>query len=102
MYQRWAVILTGIVGFMMFTHAAYGQTVAQNIAVMPKRVESDTNGDGVLDRWEFYEEGEIVRAETDRDFDGIVDEWLYFEGGQIMKGERDMDGDGKPDTWLYY
>ena len=39
------------------------------------RVETDRNGDGRVDTWEYYEGGKLDRIGTDNDGDGIVDKW---------------------------
>ncbi len=75
---------------------------AKSISLMPERVESDKNNDGVIDRWEYYLNGQLERIEIDSDYDEIVDEKIYFENGNPIKGERDSDADGTVDTWLYY
>ena len=39
------------------------------------RKERDTNGDGKIDYWEYWENGEIDRIGIDVDADGQVDKW---------------------------
>ena len=39
------------------------------------RKERDTNGDGKIDIWEYWENGEIDRIGIDVDGDGQVDRW---------------------------
>ena len=71
--------------------------------VAPKEAAKDTNGDGKPDHWEFYDEnGKVIRAEADTDFDGKVDEWGYFENGKLKRVEKDTKHTGKPDTWVSY
>ena len=92
----------------------------------PRRVEEDTNGDGVLDSWTDYDGGAIVRRRSDSNGDGTVDTWSFFRAGELtrheqdtsgdgfrdvvsffeagrrVRDEHDINGDGQPDTILYY
>ena len=61
------------------------------------RVEVSTGRDGVVDRWEHYENGVMVRAEADTDGDGRVDVWSRYEDGILAATATDADGDGRPD-----
>jgi hypothetical protein len=77
------------------------------------RKESDTNRDGHLDQWTYFnEEGKIEREEIDADFDGHPD-WIEHWQAEInvdgtagtwrrMMAEFDSDHDGKMDTFTYY
>ncbi len=60
----------------------------------------DKNGDCRFDEVVYYDDGRPRRAEIDSDFDGRVDTWVYFEpdGKTISRRERDTDGDGRPDA----
>ena len=69
----------------------------------PKKVEVDSNYDGVIDRIEYYDKnGQISRVESDTNFDGKYDEWVHYRNGKVIKAEKDTNGDGKPDTWIEY
>ena len=70
--------------------------------MIPKKIEVDTNKDGIPDRFEYYEEGVLVRIEADSNFDGEIDEWGIVRDGKIVKAEKDTDGDGKADRWMTY
>ena len=71
--------------------------------VPPKKVSMDTNYDGKIDRIEIYDsDGEIARLESDTNGDGIIDEWIVFDKGNPVKKEKDTNGDGKPDVWVEY
>jgi hypothetical protein len=69
---------------------------------LPKKIGSDTNGDGTPDRYEYYEGGLIVKAEADGNGDGKMDELAYFKDGKMIKIEKDSDFDGKTDKWVEY
>lgn len=76
---------------------------AEEEALAPRKVQVDSNFDGVIDRIEYYDEsGQVIRVESDTDFDGIYDEWVYYRNGKVEKAEKDTNGDGKPDTWIEY
>jgi len=38
------------------------------------RIEIDSNNDGKIDTWGYFEKGLLVRTEKDTNFDGLVDE----------------------------
>lgn len=44
-------------------------------------VMRETNFDGKLDTWDYYESGKLVRRERDKTGDGRIDEWWTFEPG---------------------
>ena len=56
-----------------------------------------TGRDGVVDRWEHYEDGVMVRAEADADGDGRIDVWSTYVDGILTATATDADGDGRPD-----
>ena len=69
----------------------------------PKKVNVDTNYDGKIDRTEVYNEvGEIISVESDTNGDTIIDEWIIYEKGKPIKSEKDINDDGKPDVWVDY
>ena len=68
-----------------------------------REIRLDRNYDGIVDRIEIYDEkGVIIRIETDTTGNGKMNEWIYFKDGNPTKGERDINEDGKVDTWLRY
>jgi len=75
-------------------------TVQEKLA--PRSIGSDTNQDGKPDKWEYYEQGVLVKIEADSNHDGKVDEWGIIESGRITKVEKDSDYDGKVDKWVNY
>src|SRR5262245_25683071 len=98
----------------MRAYLANGQTV---------RIEADGNGDGVVDRWEYYGAGGgLDRLGTSSESDGIEDIWVVQTGDQMrvdistrrngvadrhelhehgitVRAEQDTDGDGRIDQW---
>jgi hypothetical protein len=67
------------------------------------RGEFDTDGNGKVDQWLFYDaKGHLIRAEYDQNGDGRPEQWEHFaaDSQEPFKVERDTNGDGKPDaTW---
>jgi len=48
------------------------------------RLEADGNGDGVIDRWEYYgADGSLTRIGTSTASDGREDTWVVRNGGQV-------------------
>jgi hypothetical protein len=74
----------------------------------PERIEftevsNVTGREGVVRR-EFYERGAKVRAEEDTDGDGVMDRWEQFEGGRLKTVEFDdsRKRDGRPTQRFTY
>jgi hypothetical protein len=90
-------------------------------------VEVDEDGDGLVDRWEYYEHadsaarvervarrgptivrreafqgGVLVSVQEDRDADGRTDRWETYAGGGLRTLEIDSTGAGRPDRRLRY
>lgn len=68
------------------------------------RLEQDTNGDGRVDTKIFYEAGVPVRSERDLAGRSTADTWQpdrweYFEDGRLIRMGTDLDGDGRVDVW---
>ena len=90
------------------------------------RIEADGNGDGVIDRWEYYGvTGELARLGTSSESDGIEDTWVVqsadqmrvdistrrdgvadrhelHEKGVTVRAELDSNGDGRIDQWQQF
>ena len=87
------------------------------------RIEADGNGDGVIDRWEYYggdghldrlgtssendgvedtwvaQTGDQMRVDTSTHRDGIADRHEFHENGVVVRAEQDTNGDGRIDQW---
>lgn len=65
----------------------------------PSSSEIDSDGDGVVDRWQRYAPtGGLRRVEASRRRRGAPDVWEDLDGdGRVVKREVDDDGDGTPD-----
>jgi len=55
-----------------------------------------------IDRWEWYEAEQVVRAEEDASGDGRVDKWETYRAGALASVMLDEDYDGAPDRRLVY
>ena len=52
------------------------------------RLKIDSNTDGIMDRCQYYEKGQIIRIEMDTDHDRRIDCRDYFEAGKRTRHER--------------
>ena len=69
-----------------------------------QRMENDTNHDGRIDAKTFYERGQPVRTERDTagrstDTEWHPDRWEYFDNGRMVRVGADLDGDSVVDRW---
>ena len=93
-----------------------------------RRVDRDTDRDGKIDRWEYYDEnqklvkvgfslrndgaldawayrddnGQITKVEVSTRRDDKIDRWEYYEKGRLVRVELDTNHDGKVDEWQTY
>ena len=89
----------------------------------PIRLEGDANGDGSVDRWEYYDpRGGLERLGASSRQDGIEDTWVYksgdetrmeistgrdgrvdrrefYRGDALLRAESDGNRDGRFDSW---
>ncbi len=68
------------------------------------RKEIDSNQSGIVDTKIFYENGRPLRSERDMAgrstaSDWRPDRWEYFEEGRMVRMGTDLDGDGRVDRW---
>jgi len=92
------------------------------------RIEIDRDGDGKVDRWEYYgpdkklnrvgvsrandgkqdawsiinSSGAVTRIEVSTRRDGKPSRFEYYEKGALVRVEEDTDGDGRVDKWEGY
>lgn len=91
-----------------------------------ERLEGDADGDGRVDRWEYYgPDGQLLRVGGSTGHDGVQDSWAYRSGDDLrldlstrrdgvvdrrefyhasvlVRTESDTDHDGHMDTWEEY
>lgn len=70
--------------------------------VPPERIDRSTKDDERVTRREFFEGAEMVRVEEDTDGNGVFDKWEHYAGGTLSVLSLDENGDGKPDRKLFY
>ncbi|MDH5567100.1 MAG: hypothetical protein OEY15_10580, partial [Myxococcales bacterium] len=65
---------------------------------------TDTNQDCRHDEFVHYSAGVAERAERDTDHDGRIDVWLFFEadGKTPARQDQDVDADGQKDRWVTF
>ncbi|WP_089721562.1 hypothetical protein [Candidatus Entotheonella palauensis] len=81
-----------------------GGLILQVLPVMAAEVVQrfDTDGDGHIDQWEYYESGALTRLEADRNHDQRVDHWVMYHQGKAMQAEFDTNGSGAADQREFY
>lgn len=58
--------------------------------------------DGRLDSWVWMDTGRVVRAEADTDGNGNVDRWEYYDTeARLLKVGFSRAGSGREDAWAY-
>ena len=68
-----------------------------------KQVEQDVDGDGVVDTITWFDGwGKILRLDTDTDKDGHMDRFQYYEKERMVRVERDTDADRQIDCIDYF
>jgi hypothetical protein len=67
-----------------------------------EHIERATRHDGVVSRWEYFENGLLTRIEQDTDGDGKLDKWETYSGGSLSMMAIDSQHRGRPDRRLVY
>ena len=67
-----------------------------------ERIERATRRDGVVSRWEYFDNGMLTRVEEDKDGDGKIDKWETYSDGSLSTMAIDTRHRGKPDRRLVY
>lgn len=69
-----------------------------------KALTRDSNGDGTVDEWTYWNGTTAIRGEFDKDFDGTPDRWEYYRDGKVTDLVRvglSSKNDGIEDTWVF-
>ena len=62
----------------------------------------DRNGNGVVDTWVDMDGNKPLRSRSDTDEDGKVDRWEYYDNqGRLLKVGYSRKNGGKPDAWAF-
>ena len=80
----------------------YYPAAANSLRVPPERIERSSADDGRVSRKEFFDGAEMVRVEEDTDGNGVTDKWETYANGALTVLALDTTGDGKPDRRLLY
>ncbi|MFP4040305.1 MAG: hypothetical protein ACLFS7_07155 [Desulfosudaceae bacterium] len=64
-------------------------------------VEIDSNNDGVMDRYQYYQQETLARVERDTDHDGNLDCQDYFKKGKRVRQKR-LNPDGNVDQVIEF
>jgi len=109
-------------------HSGRNNAVAYMNGSRIQRIELDLDGNGKVERWDFYgDDGKLAKVGLSQRNDGVMDaEALYTETGALlrlristkrngrfdrtefyennvlMRSEDDTNGDGRPDKWDTY
>ena len=59
-----------------------------------KYMEFDSDDDGKVDVWNYYENGKLIRQNADKNGDEKADIFIYLQQGNVIRVEADRDGDG--------
>ncbi len=67
-----------------------------------KRVDADTNKNGRIETFSYWDATRVIRIEIDRDEDGKIDRWEHYDEQNKMSrvGSSSKD-DEVEDTWTY-
>ena len=66
------------------------------------KLEIDSNADGLMDRFQFYEKEKVIRMERDSDHNGKTDSWDYFENEKRVKHERRSEDTGQVERRILF
>lgn len=66
-----------------------------------KRLEVDTNKNGVIDAWTYQDGTRIDRIEIDKDENGKIDRWEHYVDGKLASVGTSTRGDGVEDEWAF-
>jgi antitoxin component YwqK of YwqJK toxin-antitoxin module len=66
------------------------------------KIEVSTHRDGIVNRTEYYDNGQLARVEEDSDGDGKLDRWESYADGNLRTVAFDTGGRDKPDRRLVY
>lgn len=85
-------------------HDGRADTFSYMVGTRVVRIELDTDGDTVIDRWEHYgDDGRLARVGFSRRHDGHEDAWSYADAaGEITRIEIATQGDGRVDRTEHY
>lgn len=67
-----------------------------------KELTFDRNANGVIDTWTDMDGAKPLRSRIDTNEDGRIDRWEYYDAaGKLVKVGFSRKDDGKPDAWAF-
>ena len=67
-----------------------------------KRIDADTNKNGRIETFSYWDATRIIRIEIDRDEDGKIDRWEHYDGtSKLRRVGSSSNDDQVEDTWAY-
>ena len=67
-----------------------------------KRIDADTNKNGKLETFSFWDGSRVIRIEIDGDEDGKIDRWEHYaDANKIARIGSSSRDDQVEDTWTY-
>ena len=66
-----------------------------------KRVDADTNKNGRIETFSYWDATRILRIEIDRDEDGKIDRWEHYDENKMTRVGSSSKDDEVEDTWTY-
>jgi hypothetical protein len=79
------------------TRASYDKTTGKLI-----ELTLDANRNGRIDTWTEMDGTRPLRSRIDSDEDGVLDRWEYYdEAGRLAKVGFSRKQEGQPDAWVY-
>lgn len=101
--DRWTAYASGRPREVLEDRGASGRVNARRIleadGLATERIEIDMDGDGRAERVFHYAAGTLSGGDTDTNADGILDRFERFDiGGSVSSRDDDLDGDGTVDV----
>ena len=67
-----------------------------------QRIDGDTNKNGRIESFSYWDATRLIRVEIDRDEDGKIDRWEHYdEHKKLVRVGSSSRDDGTEDTWAY-
>jgi hypothetical protein len=67
-----------------------------------RRIDADTNKNGRIDAFSYWDATRLIRVEIDRDEDGKIDRWEHYdESRKLIRVGSSSKDDEVEDTWAY-
>ena len=93
------LLLASTLGACSATPQAFGVYTHDTRVLV--RLDYDYNADGAIDVRTYMRNGRPVRLEGDTDGDGRVDRWEYYgANGELLRIGASSEDDGREDTWI--